>query len=387
VKILHVNKFAYSKGGAEEYMLRLAGRQQASGHDVTIFGSTNTRTSHSTVPIVNYDVLDFHSVKISSKGRAVREVMWSKRAAAAIRAVLNHLRPDVVHLHNYAHQMSSSILPEIAQSGARSVYTAHDYKLICPAYVANRKGADCFSCSRQLSPRVLVDRCHHDSLMWSTLVVAESLLVRSRGLVPDVIVAPSTFMLESLRQSWIGGSSLHMVRNPAETAGISWSRGKSLLYVGRLSREKGVSDLLRACADAGLHLDIAGDGPLRSELESYADPRLVTFHGHVGQDRLNELRSRCIAQVVPSQWPENAPLSVLECLVDGIPVIATDRGGLPELQGLSDSVSLVSEISASSLLKSISHLENTAPDLSQIRSQLSWDRHLQILSKIYGVDE
>lgn len=384
VKILHVNKFAYSKGGAEEYMLRLASAQRKAGNEVWVFGSLGKESGDADPATIDYPVIDFHAAHGVEKLSAVREVLWSRRAARSIRDVLADVKPDVVHVHNYAHQLSSSIFPAISASGALSVHTAHDYKLICPAYVATRRGHDCFNCSRRIDPRLLIDRCHHGSTAWSALVAAESTLNRALRILPDKIIAPSQFMFDRLADGWIDDSRLRMVRNPANSSGLTWVGGGPLLYVGRLSREKGIERLIRATVEAGLSLDVAGDGPLREELTAIANAEQVRFHGHIDQSDLADLRSRTTAQVVPSDWPENAPLSVLECVVDGVPVVATRRGGLPEFEDMGARIALVDEITADSLTAAVAQIEARPGDSGGLRVDLSWENHVSLLDAIYG---
>ena len=83
-----------------------------------------------------------------------------------------------------------------------------------------------------------------------------------------------------------------------------------------------------------MHLDIAGDGPARAELEALAAveaPGRVTFHGRLPKDELHDLLRRSAVAVVPSTWYENQPMAVLEALAVGLPVIGSDLGGIPEL--------------------------------------------------------
>lgn len=385
MRILHVNKFAFPKGGAEEYMMQLAIHQVDRGDDVAVFGATKENTPlPREVQGYHYDVIDFHAAStVSKKLNSVQEVMWSNRAASAISSAVAEFKPDVVHLHNYAHQMSSSIIPAVRRHGSRVVATAHDYKLVCPAYVATRNGSDCFACSRGVSLKLLRDRCHHGSLAWSGLVAAEALLVRSRKLVPDAVVAPSRFMATALRESWMGESPIAIVRNPAVSSGLRWEGGTYLLYVGRLSREKGVEPLIRSCIEARIPLVVAGDGPIRAELEKISQGFAVEFTGHVGHTALMRLREKCMAQIVPSEWPENAPLSALEAAVDGIPLIASPRGGLPEFAEMGARIQYVDELSGKSLVHATRALNHLTDALENLRQELSWDNHLSKLDNVY----
>jgi glycosyltransferase involved in cell wall biosynthesis len=389
VRVLHINKFAYPKGGAENYMLRTAARQSDRGHEVAVLGADpdpsalpgSVRTFGLTVP-------DYHDLGGVAKLRAAKDVLWSKPAAKVVESAIQEFAPDIVHLHNYAHQLSSSILSVITSHKTPTIYTAHDYKLVCPAYVANVDDKDCFSCAFKLSTKLIRARCHHDSLTWSGVVGLEAMLVRARRLVPDVIIGPSEFMADALRSSWIGDlSDIRMVRNPVEAGSLQWTGSQDyLLYVGRLSREKGVDALLSAAAVLNIPLKVAGDGPLREELERQAvalDSK-VDFLGHVGQEDLSVLRQQCRAQVISSAWPENAPLSALEAAADGVPLVVTARGGLPEFVKFGARVVVVNELGVKDLATALEKLESIQGDLDNFRRATSWENHLSALDSIYS---
>ena len=108
---------------------------------------------------------------------------------------------------------------------------------------------------------------------------------------------------------------------------------------------------------------------------------MIKMVGHVDQDRLRDLRTRCRAQVIPSTWPENAPLSALEAAVDGVPLIATPRGGLPEIKDLGGRMSILN--AEFDLRRAIDELDNQRADLDALRRSLSWEEHLERLDSIY----
>ncbi|WP_423182227.1 glycosyltransferase family 4 protein [Arthrobacter sp. NyZ413] len=388
MRILHVNKFAYPKGGAENYMLRTASHQNSAGHHVAVLGADpDTSMLSEDIRTFGLDVPDYHKLEGVAKLKAAKDVLWSRFAADAVDKALAAFSPDIVHLHNYAHQLSSSIISAIRSHQIPSVCTAHDYKLICPAYVANVNNADCFSCTIKVSPRLLREKCHHDSLAWSSVVGLEALLVRSRRMIPDRVIGPSKFMADALRSSWIGPLvDIDLVRNPVEPSGQDWvGSGGYLLYVGRLSREKGVGELISAAGSLGVPLVVAGDGPIRTELEEIGRSKRsdVKFVGHADQSTLAALRRDCLAQVVSSTWPENAPLSALEAAADGVPLLVTARGGLPELSTIGARTVVLADLSSVELSRAIDAIQYIDGDLERFRTETSWDRHMDELDRVY----
>jgi glycosyltransferase involved in cell wall biosynthesis len=133
---------------------------------------------------------------------------------------------------------------------------------------------------------------------------------------------------------------------PVEEVGRGFARGPAhellFLYVGRLNAEKGVADLVTAFARvreriSSARLRVVGEGPELSRLRSLADRlglrRAVEFVGRVPHERVEHELERPWALVAPSRWAEPLGQSAIEALVRGVPVVASERGGLPESVG------------------------------------------------------
>jgi glycosyltransferase involved in cell wall biosynthesis len=109
--------------------------------------------------------------------------------------------------------------------------------------------------------------------------------------------------------------------------------GEYALASGRLVEEKGFDTAVRASVAAGVPLVVAGDGPDRPRLESLAAGGDVRFMGLLSPERLAEVRARAGVVLAPSRCEEACPYSVLDAFASGVPVLASDRGGLAELVG------------------------------------------------------
>jgi glycosyltransferase involved in cell wall biosynthesis len=169
-------------------------------------------------------------------------------------------------------------------------------------------------------------------------------LGRRRVIHPDPgvkVIAPSEFLANRIRRE---GVAVHEVlRNFVPDHGYDPNQrsaeANTLLYLGLLERHKGVHVLVdafcRSSDEHGFRLLIVGDGNLREELRMMVrragmDER-VAITGHLRREEVEGLRKKVAAQIVPSTWYENAPLTVLEAFSFGIPVIASDIGGLGEI--------------------------------------------------------
>jgi len=120
----------------------------------------------------------------------------------------------------------------------------------------------------------------------------------------------------------------HVVRDFAE--GSRAAGGEHALVAARLAPEKGVDLAIEACARAGLDLVVAGDGPQADALRAAGGARFV---GRVSADELAGLRARAALAIVPSRSAETFGLAAAEAMADGVPVVATAVGALPELVG------------------------------------------------------
>lgn len=385
MRIMHVNKYGYIKGGAEAYMVSAVNRQIRAGHEVAVLaGEVNPALYRPAVTTFNTAIPDFRALDSFGKVRAAKNVLWSKSSADRLRECVRSFEPDVVHLHNYAHQLSPAVISALHRQNVPSVYTAHDYKLVCPSYTAVRNEIDCFSCAKHITFRPIRDKCLHDDLAWSAVALAEAMEVRALTLIPKTIIAPSRFMKDALENSWLAGrAKISLLRNPVEETESAWFGGKYLLYVGRLSWEKGIMQLCRAAKSMQIPVVLAGEGPMRAEVKKYFTEDEVRLVGHVNVSELVSLRERCRAQIVPSTWPENAPLAALEAAAQRVPLILANRGGLPELPGLGAKGILLDETNAAELSRALEQLPDVEEDYLEFCRQTNWTNHMDGLQSVY----
>ena len=143
------------------------------------------------------------------------------------------------------------------------------------------------------------------------------------------VICPSRFMAEVLAEGGVNGPDLVVLPNAVcEPPASARAEGGPFVVAGRLTAAKGVAVALEAARLAGVPMVIAGEGPLSDSLaERFPEAKFV---GLLDRDDLARLVSTATAVVVPSQWFENASMSVLETMAAGVPVIASRIGGIPE---------------------------------------------------------
>ena len=403
MRVLHVNKFLYRRGGAEAYMFDVADLQQQRGDDVAFFGMRHPDNApqHYADRFPSQVEFEPPPASLAGKLRSGARMLWSSSAARGIDAVLADFAPDVVHLHNIYHHLSPSILGPVKRRGTPAVMTLHDYKLACPTYRFLDKGQLCQACLGGHFSQAVRRRCKDGSLTASTLAAAElSLHTRTHAYAPIArFICPSRFMADTMTAAGVFPDRLRHIPHFADTATVPAGDGpgRGVVVAGRLSFEKGIDVVIDAVStlDPAVTLDVAGEGPEREALQARADavaPGRVRFHGRLpGPDVLALLRSAAVV-AVPSRWYENQPMIVLEALASATPVVVSDLGGAGELVDPGIDGALVPANDPDALAAALAPLladPAAARALgragrTKVQARFAPDRHLADLDNVYG---
>ncbi|MCU1449573.1 MAG: hypothetical protein JWP02_1743, partial [Acidimicrobiales bacterium] len=345
MRVLHVNKYLYRRGGAESYMQAVAALQADAGHDVAFFGMDHPDNDPQrySASFPSYIELEPSPDSLAGKVRGFGRIVWSTSARRGIDAVVEDFKPDVVHLHNTYHHLSPSILGPVARRRLPAVMTVHDYKLACPTYRFLDKGEVCEACLGGHFTQAVRRRCKDGSLGSSAAMAAELAIHTALGAYRHVqlFVCPSRFMTGRMAAAGVFPDRLRWIPHFVDAAaGRVDDRvggdGATVVFAGRLSPEKGVDTLIDAVGRLGgdVQLDVAGEGPDRSRLEALASrvaPGRVRFAGRLDQKEMDAFVAGAATLVLPSRWYENQPMVVLEAFARAVPVVATDLGGTQEL--------------------------------------------------------
>lgn len=340
MRILHIHKFFDDKGGAEQYVRRLMRMQAAEGDDVHILTTRapdNVPSEDAAYSIHRYDFSRRQGMRADAKKALA--FIWNTEARRMTERMIRDLRPDIIHLHNIYHHFSTSILEPIRRSGIPCVQTLHDLKLACPNYSMFTEGAVCERCKGGKYWNPILHHCLSSSTLPNMLAAFEMTMTKIAQSYERTVrrfICPSEFFMRKMIEFGEPASAFRVIRNPAEISPSPAPRGGGyVLYTGRLTVGKGVETLLRASVRVPtLPLRIAGTGPDEDRLRHVAKilhANHVTFLGFVAPDALCDLRRSAEAVVVPSIQYENSPLAVLDAMGDGVPVIASEIGGIPEL--------------------------------------------------------
>lgn len=338
-RLLNVNSYHYRRGGSDVVYLDHAALMGERGFENGFFSMLHPKNEATPWSRHFVSELEFgHDYPPLTKAVMAAKVVWSWEARAKLSALLDAFPAEVAHLHCIYHHLSPAILPLLKARGVRTVMTAHDLKIACPAYKMLNRGGVCERCREGSVMQVVKHRCVRDSLAASAVVAVESGLHRLLGTWRkhlDVVVCPSRFFRDKFVEWGWPAAQFEVIPNVVDAARFEphFEPGAYLLYFGRLAPEKGVATLLRAAAQAGVPLKIAGTGPEEAALRALPDAQRpeVEFMGFRSGAALHELVRGARAVVLPSEWYENAPMSVLESMALGKPVLGARIGGIPEL--------------------------------------------------------
>ena len=371
------------------------------GHDTAVFSRGHDRNEPADFAQFFPPPLDTGRMGASLASlRTVRELVYSKAARRGLREVIKRFRPDLAHAHNIYGRLSLSVLDELKSAGVPVIMTLHDMKLLCPSYLMLRNGVVCERCKGKRFYNAIISRCHRGSYPASFVYALESWINHALDKYGHVrrFISPSRFLRDKCLEYGWDSERVAYIPNFVDRPSLQELRavGGYLLYLGRLSREKGVGTLLKAYRrlERPIPLMIVGEGPQRESLQrEAADSGLgVTFTGHLNGVSLRGALYGASAIVVPSECYENAPLSVLEALAAGKPVIGARIGGIPELVTDGENGYLFEPADESSLAEAIGRylsLPDRVVDSmgtaarSRIEQEFTEQRHLRMLLDLY----
>lgn len=341
MKILLINKFLYNKGGDGVSTLATGKLLTKKGHKVYYFGMKsqyNEKYQYSDyfVNNIEYDKIMSFKNKIS----AVVNIIYSYEAKKKLQKMLNIIQPDIIHLNNFAHQISPSILHTIKKYKIPVIMTCHDYKLVCANYLMYNKSKVCEKCKNGKYYNCLINKCIKNSYLKSFINTIEMYFHHDILHIYDNInffMSPSIFLKQKIKYMGFNKNNVVNLPNFININDYEPYYNNSetyFCYIGRLSYEKGIITLINSIKNIDIKLNIIGEGPLSEYIKKFLRQNNINnvfLLGYLKGDNLKKEIKNSIAVIVPSEWYENNPFTVLEAFAFGKPVIASKIGGLSEM--------------------------------------------------------
>jgi glycosyltransferase involved in cell wall biosynthesis len=267
---------------------------------------------------------------------------WNKQAAASVVAAARRHRADVVHVHNTWFALSPAVFPALRTAGFPTVATIHNYRFTCVNAILYRNGGVCTDCVGTSPWRGVLHACYRDSRSQSAAVavtIASQRRSRTWATDVDVVIALTPFAASILERSSVPRERLMVKPNTVPDPGPRArppSESDVVLFVGRLSEEKGILDLVEAwkvASPSGLRLVVLGDGRLRGEVADRSVGRPIQVVGGVDAAEVRRWMLSARAIAVPSRNFEGMPMVLVESAAAGVPAVVPGHGPFPDLVG------------------------------------------------------
>lgn len=275
-----------------------------------------------------------HNDAIASRSNfsVATDTFWSSKYAKEVSSRIAAFRPDVVHVHNTFPLVSPSVYWSAARARVPVIQTLHNFRLMCPQAMFLRNDAVCEDCLGKIPWKGVVRGCYRGSVAQTGVLATMVTAHRAAGTWSRKVsryIALNEFCKMKFIAGGLPADRIVIKPNFVDFNLPDSTGGDDFLFVGRLSREKGIhvlADALRR--DLISHARIVGSGPEVSQFDGIPRAHLI---GQLDGDGVRAEMCAARALVLPSICYESFPRTLVEAMGCGLPVIASRLGALPEL--------------------------------------------------------
>lgn len=393
MKICFISSFypPFVMGGAEISVQRAAEALARKGHEVSVVTTSPNRKRYSEeingVKVYRLGLTNIYPPHTwQEQSMIIKPIyhtinLWSPYSYVVVKNILKMELPDVVHVNNFS-GLSLSVLSAIKSLNLPSIFTARDYSLIClKTNLLNSRG----------------EICENGSRMCRLYNKIQKYVVNNKL---DMVITASQFVSNKLRENGLfENTKVVVLSNAIELYNLSSIEKDydtiDILYVGALSRHKGVHILINAFRELkskNIRLHILGKGKDEGEFKRIVDgDSRITFHGFVHGEELVNLYQRANITIVPSIWYEPFGLIIIESFKYGTPVIGSRIGGIPEIieegyNGFLFEAGNVDELKGKLeyLIKNPSELRRLGDGAFESVKRYNMDEHIRKLEVLYN---
>lgn len=337
--IIIVNDFDYVQGGASKVAIQTANMLVKLKNDINVYFFSAVHSEESTLAkeVIKICTNQTESMKNKNKIQGIIDGLYNFKSKKKLKELLKNLNNDetIIHVHGWTKSLSSSIFEVAFKMNFKVVLTMHDYFTACPngGYFNYEKNEICHL--KPLSWKCIKCNCDSRNYRFKLYRVIrqfiQNKIVKLNDKLSDVI-SISEFSENILKETLNPKIKIHRVYNPIDLDNhvekIDYTQNEYFLYVGRISKEKGVDIFCEAITRSKLKGIVVGDGDERKKLEKeYPN---ITFTGWKNSNEVREYMKNAKALVFPSRWYETAGLTALEAQKLQIPVIISNNTSTEE---------------------------------------------------------
>lgn len=331
MKVLLINNYHYIKGGSETVYFNTAEILERYGHEVVCFSFDRPQN----LPCKQSDYFVNHG----NKWTQLKSYFYNTRVIDKLEKLINEEHPDIAHVHLFWGGLSPSIFSILKKHKIPLIHTAHDYRMICPAYTfKDGTGNICERCGKWNYYQCTIHKCSKSNFFLSLIMTFE-MYFRQLFFNPITNISGFIFVSRFSQQVHLK-HCLNFEKVPSlvlyNYTTPRYERVKGIkdyyLFYGRLSFEKGIFTLLDVFEKLpNLRIKVVGTGPLEQQLKSKYSKKNIEFFGYKTGKELYDLVRNARFVCVPSEWYENNPMTIIESYSYGIPVIGARIGGITEI--------------------------------------------------------
>ncbi len=329
MRILLIHNYYQYRGGEETYVESLKKLLNDNGHKVCLYSkySNDIKTS-------------WDKIKIAVG------LFWNTQTDQELKRIITSFKPDVAHLNNLYPLIGPTAIITLHKNSIPIVQTIHNYRFMCPKGILFRKGKICELCIHLKLPFwSVVFGCYHQSRVASLFFSLAYFFHRSILHTFDKInlfIFPSPFTKKYYQKN--------LAIPDKKTTYLPYfvdfkppkkpvKKGDYYLFVGRLSEEKGIIELLEIFKNIpGKKLKVIGTGPLQKQVIEYKKYKNIEILGFMKRSIIRPILQRARALIVPSKWYETGPINAIEALLSNTPVIGSHIGSSRELSSTSNTI-------------------------------------------------
>jgi glycosyltransferase involved in cell wall biosynthesis len=339
MNILQINTCHYPRGGSETVYFNTSQILTEHGHTVAYFSAKNHRNLETEYEQFFIPFVNIRELSTIEKIRQIRDYLYNRTAVRNLEELLKYFKPDIAHVHLFYGVLSVSVLKTLKKHNIPVVHSVHDYRLLCPAKTfMTIHNQICESCRGNKFFNCLKKGCSEGKISQSGLLMFEAYYWKYL-MDPVDYMDHVIFVSKFIQQKHIEFDERYKSKNShlynftfTQEKTANSVKGDYFFFYGRLSPEKGLKVLLETFAQTKHKLKIAGSGPIKDYVLSFANNNSnIEYLGFQTGDTLKNLIINSSFVIVPSIWYENNPMTVIEAFSFGKPVIGAEIGGIPEL--------------------------------------------------------
>ncbi|MEW6676746.1 MAG: glycosyltransferase family 4 protein [Pseudomonadota bacterium] len=313
-RVLVVHNAYQHRGGEDTVVEAEVALLRARGHEVEIWSRSNE------------EVVGMPALKLAG------QTLWSSHTFSELTSLVRKFQPDVIHAHNTFPLISPSLYWAASKADVPVVQTLHNFRLMCLNALFLRNGQVCEDCMGHVPWKGVARGCYRNSRPASAVLAGMLTLHRGLGTFQNKVarfIALNEFCRDKFIQGGLPPDLVTIKPNFVDSPPPMEVNRQGLLFVGRLSTEKGINTLSSAMSmQRDINISVAGDGP---EASLIRDAPGVTMLGALPSDMVRSVMEESIALIVPSIWYENFPRTIVEAFAAGLPVIASRIGALADI--------------------------------------------------------